>query len=221
MTILAGLMMGMFLAALDQTIVSTAIRTIGDDLHGLSAQAWVTTAYLITSTIATPLYGKLSDIFGRRGFYLFAIVIFVIGSLACSFANSMYMLAAFRAIQGIGAGGLMSLALAIIGDILPPRERAKYQGYFLAVFATSSVLGPVIGGFFAEQGPVLSYAMDEERFDADSLVEAVTTAYDQRPPYGATVGERTRQRAEIAAVHDRVYREALAARGRPAPDGTR
>ena len=155
MTILAGLMMGMFLAALDQTIVSTAIRTIGDDLHGLSAQAWVTTAYLITSTIATPLYGKLSDIFGRRGFYLFAIVIFVIGSLACSFANSMYMLAAFRAIQGIGAGGLMSLALAIIGDILPPRERAKYQGYFLAVFATSSVLGPVIGGFFAEQDHIL------------------------------------------------------------------
>lgn len=155
MTILAGLMMGMFLAALDQTIVSTAIRTIGDDLHGLSAQAWVTTAYLITSTIATPLYGKLSDIFGRRGFYLFAIVIFVIGSLACSFATSMYMLAAFRAVQGIGAGGLMSLALAIIGDILPPRERAKYQGYFLAVFATSSVLGPVIGGFFAEQSTIL------------------------------------------------------------------
>ena len=138
MTILAGLMMGMFLAALDQTIVSTAIRTIGDDLHGLSAQAWVTTAYLITSTIATPLYGKLSDIFGRRGFYLFAIVIFVIGSLACSFANSMYMLAAFRAIQGIGAGGLMSLALAIIGDILPPRERAKYQGYFLACLLYTS-----------------------------------------------------------------------------------
>ena len=118
MRILYGLLMGMFLAALDQTIVSTAIRTIGDDLHGLSAQAWVTTAYLITSTIATPLYGKLSDMFGRRPFYLFAIVTFIIGSLACSFADTMYKLAAFRAIQGIGAGGLMSLALAIIGDIL-------------------------------------------------------------------------------------------------------
>ena len=157
MTILAGLMMGMFLASLDQTIVSTAIRTIGDDLHGLDAQAWVTTAYLITSTIATPLYGKLSDIFGRRPFYLFAIGIFILGSLMCSFANSMYMLAAFRAVQGIGAGGLMSLALAIIGDILPPRERAKYQGYFLAVFATSSVLGPVIGGLFAEQETILGF----------------------------------------------------------------
>ena len=155
MTILAGLMMGMFLASLDQTIVSTAIRTIGDDLHGLDAQAWVTTAYLITSTIATPLYGKLSDIFGRRPFYLFAIAVFIIGSVACTFANSMYMLAAFRAVQGIGAGGLMSLALAIIGDILPPRERAKYQGYFLAVFGTTSVLGPVIGGFFAEQSTLL------------------------------------------------------------------
>lgn len=158
MTILAGLMMGMFLASLDQTIVSTAIRTIGDDLHGLDAQAWVTTAYLITSTIATPLYGKLSDIFGRRPFYLFAIGVFIIGSIACTFADTMYQLAAFRAIQGIGAGGLMSLALAIIGDILPPRERAKYQGYFLAVFGTTSVLGPVIGGFFAEQATLLGLA---------------------------------------------------------------
>lgn len=155
MRILYGLLMGMFLASLDQTIVSTAIRTIGDDLHGLSAQAWVTTAYLITSTIATPLYGKLSDMFGRRPFYLFAIGTFIVGSLACSFADTMYQLAAFRAIQGIGAGGLMSLALAIIGDILPPRERAKYQGYFLAVFGTTSVLGPVIGGFFADQSNIL------------------------------------------------------------------
>ena len=155
MTILAGLLMSMFLASLDQTIVSTAIRTIGDDLKGLDAQAWVTTAYLITSTISTPLYGKLSDIFGRRPFYLFAIGVFIIGSIACSFAATMYQLAAFRAIQGIGAGGLMSLALAIIGDILPPRERAKYQGYFLAVFGTSSVLGPVIGGLFAGADSIL------------------------------------------------------------------
>jgi EmrB/QacA subfamily drug resistance transporter len=148
-TILSGLMLGMFLASLDQMIVSTAIRTIGDDLHGLPAQAWVTTAFLITSTIATPLYGKLSDIYGRKPLFLFAITIFVIGSALCGLSTSMYMLAGFRAFQGIGAGGLMSLALAIIGDIIPPRERAKYQGYFMAVFATSSVLGPVLGGFFA------------------------------------------------------------------------
>ena len=149
MTVLSGLMLGMFLAALDQMIVSTAIRTIGDDLDGLSLQAWVTTSFLITSTIATPLYGKLSDIYGRKPLYLFAIVVFVLGSALCGLSQSMYMLAAFRAFQGIGAGGLMSLALAIIGDIIPPRERARYQGYFMAVFATSSVLGPVIGGFFA------------------------------------------------------------------------
>ena len=138
LTILVGLMCGMFLAALDQTIVATAIRTIGDDLHGLSVQAWVTTAYLITSTITTPLYGKLSDIYGRRPFFLLAIGLFIIGSAASAFSTSMYMLAGFRAFQGLGAGGLFSLALAIIGDIVPPRERAKYQGYFLAVFGTSS-----------------------------------------------------------------------------------
>jgi EmrB/QacA subfamily drug resistance transporter len=148
-TILSGLMLGMFLASLDQMIVSTAIRTIGDDLHGLAAQAWVTTAFLITSTIATPLYGKLSDIYGRKPLFLLAITVFIIGSALCGLSTSMYMLAGFRAFQGIGAGGLMSLALAIIGDIIAPRERAKYQGYFMAVFATSSVLGPVLGGFFA------------------------------------------------------------------------
>src|SRR4051812_43009997 len=148
-------MMAMFLAALDQTIVSTAMRTIADDLHGFDLQAWATTAFLITSTIATPLYGKLSDLYGRRPFYLFAIAIFVVGSMLCGLADSMYQLAAFRAIQGIGAGGLMSLALAIIGDIVPPRERSKYQGYFMAVFGTSSVLGPVIGGFLAGQSTLL------------------------------------------------------------------
>jgi EmrB/QacA subfamily drug resistance transporter len=154
-TILAGLMLGMFLAALDQTVVSTAIRTIADDLNGYDLQAWATTAFLITSTISTPLYGKLSDLYGRRPFYLFAIGIFVVGSMLCGLADSMYQLAAFRAIQGIGAGGLMSLALAIIGDIVPPRERSRYQGMFMAVFGTSSVLGPVIGGFFAGQSSLL------------------------------------------------------------------
>ncbi len=154
MTILTGLILGMFLAALDQMIVSTAIRTIGDDLHGLSLQAWVTTAFLITSTITTPLYGKLSDSYGRKPLFLFAIAVFITGSALCGLANSMYLLAAFRAFQGIGAGGLMSLALAIVGDIIPPRERARYQGYFMAVFATASVLGPVVGGFFAGQSHI-------------------------------------------------------------------
>jgi EmrB/QacA subfamily drug resistance transporter len=154
-TILYGLMIGMFLAALDQMIVATAIRTIGDDLHGLAAQAWVTTAFLITSTIATPLFGKLSDIYGRKPLFMIAITIFVAGSALCGLAQSMYMLAAFRAFQGIGAGGLIPLALAIIGDIIPPRERAKYQGYFMAVFASASVLGPVVGGFLAGQASVL------------------------------------------------------------------
>ncbi len=156
-TILGGLMVGMFLAALDQTVVSTAIRTIADDLDGYDLQAWATTAFLITSTIATPLYGKLSDVYGRRPFYLFAIAVFVVGSLACAFAETMYQLAAFRAIQGVGAGGLLSLALAIIGDIVPPRERSRYQGFFMAVFGTSSVLGPVIGGFLAGQDQLLTF----------------------------------------------------------------
>lgn len=155
MTILSGLMLGLFLAALDQTVVSTAIRTIADDLQGYSLQAWATTAFLITSTIATPLYGKLSDIYGRKPFYLFAIGIFVVGSALCAFAWSMYSLAAFRAVQGIGAGGLMSLAFAILGDIVPPRERSRYQGFFMAVFGSSSVLGPVVGGLLAGQDQLL------------------------------------------------------------------
>jgi EmrB/QacA subfamily drug resistance transporter len=155
MVILSGLLLGMFLAALDQTVVSTAIYKIGENLNGLTAQAWVTTAFLITSTIATPLYGKLSDQYGRKPFFLFAIVVFVTGSALCTLSTSMYMLAGFRAFQGIGAGGLFSLAFAIIGDIIPPRERAKYQGYFMAVFGTSSVLGPVVGGALAGQETLL------------------------------------------------------------------
>ncbi len=155
LTIIAGLMMGMFLGALDQTIVSTSIRTIADDLHGLSAQAWVTTAYLITSTITTPIYGRLGDIYGRKKLFMFAISVFIAGSALCSFATSMYMLAAFRAVQGLGAGGLFTLVLAIIGDIVSPRERARYTGYFMATFGTSSVLGPVIGGFFASHAVIL------------------------------------------------------------------
>lgn len=147
--VIFGLMAGMFLSSLDQTIVGTSIRTISDDLNGLSQQASVTTAYLILATISTPIYGKLSDIFGRRPLFLIAITIFLIGSVAAGFSQDMTQLAAFRAIQGLGAGGLMALPLAIMGDILAPRERAKYQGYFLAVFAVSSLVGPLIGGLFA------------------------------------------------------------------------
>src|SRR6266536_866875 len=154
LTILTGLLLGMFLAALDQTIVSTAIRRIGDDLNGLSVQAWVTTAFLITSTIATPLYGKLSDIYGRKVLFLIAITVFIVGSALCGLSSSMYMLAAFRAFQGLGAGGLFSLALAIMADIVSPQERARYMGYFMATFATASVLGPLIGGFLSGQDSI-------------------------------------------------------------------
>jgi EmrB/QacA subfamily drug resistance transporter len=154
--VIYGLMAGMFLASLDQTVVGTSIRTIADDLHGLSEQAWVTTGYLIVSTIATPIYGKLSDIFGRRPLFIIAITVFLLGSvLSGFFAQSMYELAAFRAIQGLGAGGLMSIPLAIMGDMLAPRERAKYQGYFLAVFGVSSLVGPLVGGLFAGANQIL------------------------------------------------------------------
>ena len=153
--VLIGLMSGMFLSALDQSVVGTAMRTIADDLKNLEAQAWVTTAYLITSTIATPIYGKLSDIFGRRRLFIWAISIFIFGSALCGFATNMGELAAFRAVQGIGAGGLFSLAITVLADIVPPRERARYQGMFLAVFGSSSVLGPLVGGLFAGVDQIL------------------------------------------------------------------
>src|SRR3954447_10098486 len=118
MTILTGLLLGMFLASLDQTVVSTAIRTVADDLNGYHLQAWVTTSFLITSTIANPLYGKLSDLYGRRPFYLFAIGVFLVGWMLWGLADSMYELAAFRAMQGRGRGGVMALAMIIVGDIV-------------------------------------------------------------------------------------------------------
>ncbi|WP_158675595.1 MFS transporter [Nocardia stercoris] len=150
LSVLSGLLLGMFLAALDQNIVSVAIVRIANSLHGFDKQAWVTTAYLITATISTPLYGKLADIYGRKPCYLISIGIFVIGSAACTFATSMYQLAGFRAFQGLGAGGLMSLAFTIIGDLVPVRERVRYQGYFMMVWGVSTVLGPVLGGFFSD-----------------------------------------------------------------------
>ena len=156
-TVMVGLMLGMFLASLDQTIVSTSIYTIANDLDGLSLQAWATTAYLITSTVSTPLYGKLSDIFGRRPLYLAAILIFLAGSLYAGSVHSMTELAIARGIQGMGAGGLLALALTIIGDIVALKDRAKFQGYFMSVFGISSVLGPVIGGAFAGTTTILGF----------------------------------------------------------------
>ena len=155
LVIMSGLMMALLLAALDQTIIASSMRVVADDLNGLSMQAWATTAYLITATVTTPLYGKLSDLYGRKPLMMIAMSVFLVGSVLSGFATSMYELAAFRAVQGLGAGGLFSLVLAIIGDIVSPRERARYQGYFLAVFGTSSVLGPVLGGFFAGSGEIL------------------------------------------------------------------
>ncbi|MFC4376460.1 MFS transporter [Nocardia halotolerans] len=150
LTILSGLLLGVFLAALDQNIVSVAIVRISNSLDGFDEQAWATTAYLITATVTTPLYGKLADIYGRKPFYLLAIALFVIGSAACCFATTMYQLAGCRAFQGLGAGGLMSLAFTIVGDIVPARQRVRYQGYFLMVFGIATVLGPVVGGFLSD-----------------------------------------------------------------------
>jgi EmrB/QacA subfamily drug resistance transporter len=150
LVVFSGLMAGMLLAALDQTIVSTALPTIVGELGGLDHLSWVVTAYLLTTTASTPLYGKLSDIYGRRLMFQAAIVIFVIGSMLCGLSQGMLQLVVFRGIQGIGAGGLMAMAFAIIGDIVSPRERGRYTGYLGAVFAVASVAGPLLGGFFVD-----------------------------------------------------------------------
>jgi len=155
MVVLSGLMVGMLLAALDQTIVSTALKKIVEDFDGLTHYTWVVTAYLLTSTASTPLYGKISDLYGRRPVFQFAIITFLIGSFASGAAASMTQLIAFRAVQGLGAGGLMALTFIIIGDLVSPRERGRYQGYFGAVWGLSSVAGPLLGGFFSDHAQIL------------------------------------------------------------------
>jgi EmrB/QacA subfamily drug resistance transporter len=143
-------MLVLLLASLDQTIVSTALPTIVGDLGGLNHLSWVVTAYLLSSTVAGPLYGKLGDLYGRKTILQGAIVIFLVGSALCGIAQSMVQLIAFRALQGLGAGGLIVTTLAVIGDLIPPRERGKYQGYFGGVFGVSTVIGPLLGGFFVD-----------------------------------------------------------------------
>ena len=150
LAIYAGLMLTLLLAALDQTIVATALPRIVSDLGGITQYSWVFTAYMLTSTVTVPLYGKLGDVYGRKNLFLFAIVVFLIGSALCGAATDMTQLVVFRAIQGIGAGGLFPLSLAVIGNIVPPRDRGRWQGLIGAVFAASSIIGPAVGGFIVD-----------------------------------------------------------------------
>jgi EmrB/QacA subfamily drug resistance transporter len=150
LAIYAGLMVTLLLAALDQTIVATALPRIVGDLGGLSQYSWVFTAYMLATTVTVPLYGKLGDVYGRRPLFLIAICVFLVGSALCGLSQSMTQLVIFRAVQGCGAGGLIPLALAVIGNIVPPRDRGRYQGLIGAVFASASIIGPAVGGFIVD-----------------------------------------------------------------------
>src|ERR671930_540534 len=150
LAIYAGLMVALFLAALDQTIVSTALPRIVSDLGGVSQYSWVFTAYMLASTVTVPLYGKLGDVYGRKPLFLFAIVVFLVGSALCGVAQNMTQLVLFRGIQGLGAGGLIPLAIATVGVIVPPRDRGRYQGLIGATFAAASIIGPAVGGFIVD-----------------------------------------------------------------------
>src|SRR5919204_4026256 len=148
--IFTALMLVLLLASLDQTIVSTALPTIVGELGGIQHLSWVVTAYLLTSTVSGPIYGKIGDLYGREVVLQFAIAVFLVGSVLCGIAQDMGQLIAFRALQGIGAGGLIVTTIAVVGDIIPPRDRGKYQGFFGAVFGLSTVIGPLLGGFFVD-----------------------------------------------------------------------
>ncbi|GAB3678940.1 hypothetical protein GCM10027589_49220 [Actinocorallia lasiicapitis] len=150
MVIISGLMLGMLLAALDQMIVATALPTIVRDLDGLEHISWVVTAYLLASTVAMPLYGKLGDQFGRKPVFVFVIVVFLVGSVLCGLSQSMTQLIVFRAIQGLGGGGLMLSAMSIVAEVVPLRDRGRYQGLFGAMFGLASIAGPLVGGFFTD-----------------------------------------------------------------------
>src|SRR5437016_4639187 len=148
--IFGALFLALWLAALDQTVVSTALPTMVGDLGGLSYLSWVVTAYLLTSTVSGPLYGKFGDLYGRKIVLQVAIAVFLVGSALCGIAQDMVQLIVFRAIEGIGGGGLIVITISVIGDLIPPRERGRYQGFFGAVFGTATIVGPLVGGFLVD-----------------------------------------------------------------------
>src|SRR3954454_24263374 len=153
MVVFSGLLLAMLLAALDSTIVSTALPTIVGDLGGLEHLAWVVTGYLLAQTIVTPIYGKLGDLYGRKIVLQSAVVLFLAGSALCGLSRTMMQLVAFRAVQGLGGGGLMVTSQAVVGDIIPPRDRGRYQGIFGAVFGPAGIAGPLLGGYFTTHLP--------------------------------------------------------------------